>query len=145
VADPVPRAHADNPEVRHEESDVNVKAITRFAIGLAAVLALILALLLALFNYFNLRERRLGRGPARVQTGEQLPPQPRLEVSPRAALLELRAAEQKLLEGYQWIDREKGIVRIPIERAMELTARRGLPARKQPGETLDDANAKAPR
>jgi hypothetical protein len=134
VTDPVPTAHGDNPEVRHEESDVNVKAITRFTIGLAAALALIFVLLLALFNYFSLRERRLGRGPARVQTDERLPPQPRLEVSPRAALAELKAAEQKVLESYGWVDKEKGIVRMPIERAIELTAKRGLPARKQPGE-----------
>jgi hypothetical protein len=55
-------------------------------------------------------------------------------VSPRAALAELKAAEQKVLESYGWVDKEKGIVRMPIERAIELTAKRGLPARKQPGE-----------
>jgi hypothetical protein len=35
------------------------------------------------------------------------------------------------LQSYGWIDQQKGVVRIPIERAMELTAERGLPVRKR--------------
>ena len=37
------------------------------------------------------------------------------------------AKEDLLLENYSYVDREKGTVRIPIERAMELIAERGLP------------------
>jgi hypothetical protein len=33
---------------------------------------------------------------------------------------------------YRWLDREQGIISIPIDRAMDLTAERGLPARKKP-------------
>lgn len=36
------------------------------------------------------------------------------------ALQELRARENEQLHSYQYIDREKGTVRIPVERAMEL-------------------------
>ena len=43
----------------------------------------------------------------------------------------MRAAENKILHSYGWIDEKKGVVRIPIERAMELTAQRGLPVRKR--------------
>ena len=45
----------------------------------------------------------------------------------REAWRALDAENQKHLHGYRWIDREKGIVQIPIERAMELVA--------QPAET----------
>lgn len=31
-------------------------------------------------------------------------------------------AQRELLEGYRWIDRENGVVGLPIERAMELVA-----------------------
>ena len=58
-----------------------------------------------------------------------LPPEPRLEANPFQALQALRAHEDELLTHYGWIDQSKGIVRIPIERAMELTAERGLPVR----------------
>jgi hypothetical protein len=40
---------------------------------------------------------------------------------------DLHAREALLLENYSWVDQSKGKVRIPIERAMELIAQRGLP------------------
>ncbi|QNI31458.1 hypothetical protein H7849_20640 [Alloacidobacterium dinghuense] len=45
---------------------------------------------------------------------------------------DLHAREDLLLDNYSWIDRSKGTVRIPIERAMELIAQRGLPVQQQP-------------
>jgi hypothetical protein len=59
-----------------------------------------------------------------------LPPEPRLEANPYQALQALRAREDHILEQYAWIDKAKGIVRIPIERAMDLAAERGLPTRQ---------------
>jgi hypothetical protein len=44
---------------------------------------------------------------------------------------DLHAREDLLLDNYSWIDRSKGTVRIPIERAMELIAQRGLPVQQQ--------------
>ncbi len=35
--------------------------------------------------------------------------------------------EDLLLDNYSWVDQSQGKVRIPIERAMELIAQRGLP------------------
>lgn len=40
----------------------------------------------------------------------------------RTALAEIRVAESKALAGLTTLDAQKGIVRLPIERAMELTA-----------------------
>jgi cytochrome c oxidase cbb3-type subunit III len=51
-----------------------------------------------------------------------------------APLAELRAAEDAALHSYGWVDRATGIVRIPIDRAMEVLAARGLPVRAQPPE-----------
>jgi hypothetical protein len=59
------------------------------------------------------------------------PPEPRLSVKPGDELKALRAEEAKQLEGYDWIDREQGVVRIPIARAMEILAQRGLPVRAE--------------
>jgi DNA-binding GntR family transcriptional regulator len=41
------------------------------------------------------------------------------------------AAETAILHSYGWVDRDAGIVRIPIERAIEILAERGLPTRDQ--------------
>jgi hypothetical protein len=42
----------------------------------------------------------------------------------------MRAAEEAQLHSYRWVDREAGIAAIPIERAMEILAQRGLPKQK---------------
>jgi hypothetical protein len=55
-------------------------------------------------------------------------PTPRLETDDgNQDLTDLHGREDLLLDHYSWIDRSKGTVRIPIERAMELIAQRGLP------------------
>lgn len=43
--------------------------------------------------------------------------------SESSALRSLRATEQERLSSYQWVDEKAGIVRIPVERAIELTLR----------------------
>ena len=45
----------------------------------------------------------------------------------------MRAAEDQILNGYRWVDQAKGQVRIPIDRAIDMLAQRGLPARAQSG------------
>jgi hypothetical protein len=55
-------------------------------------------------------------------------PTPRLENDDgNQDLADLHVRESLLLDHYSWIDRSQGKVRIPIERAMELIAQRGLP------------------
>lgn len=60
-----------------------------------------------------------------------VPPFPRLQVSPPADLQAFRAREEAQLHGYGWINRTSGIVHIPIEQAMDLVLRQGLPVRSQ--------------
>jgi hypothetical protein len=57
----------------------------------------------------------------------QVPPPPRLQVDPSRDLAQLQARNAARLEGYGWIDRAKGIVHIPIERAMQMLATQGWP------------------
>jgi hypothetical protein len=60
-------------------------------------------------------------------------PFPKLQVSPAVDLAKFRTEEAAALDNYGWVDKDKGIVRIPIDRAMDLVLQRGLPAR-QPGQ-----------
>jgi hypothetical protein len=123
---------AANPDVHHETSDVNIRAIFGFAAGLAVVAVLIHLLVYVLFNYFAAREAvRVPRQfPLSVGQDEKLPPEPRLQVNPRDDLQTLRSSEDAVLGGYSWVDKDKGVVRIPIDEAMKLTVQRGLPVRK---------------
>jgi hypothetical protein len=121
----------DNPEVSHERSDVNVRAILGF--GLVLLIAAVVVHL-ALYWLLQLYSDRSAKGAPSVSAmhpEDQTPPPPRLQVSPPAELAKMRATEEKELQTYGWVDPETKIVRIPIERAMELLAERGLPARKQ--------------
>ena len=134
------RPHADaphggdgTPEVHHETSDVNIGAILAFGAGLIAVAAVIYLLMWVLLGYFEAREAKQAPRmyPLAAAQANRLPPEPRLQTNPRQDLADLRAREEALLTSYGWVDRNAGIVRIPIDAAMKLTLERGLPARQE--------------
>jgi hypothetical protein len=55
-------------------------------------------------------------------------PTPRLQVDDgNQEIADLHAREDLLLNNYSWADKAQGKVRIPIEQAMQLLAKRGLP------------------
>ncbi len=58
---------------------------------------------------------------------------PLLQISPRLDLRDFRAQEDKQLTGYGWIDRTAGVVRVPIDRAMEQVLQKGLPVATNSG------------
>lgn len=64
-----------------------------------------------------------------MESTVQLPPMPRLQPNPGAELVEFRAQQLEATTTYGWIDRDAGVVRIPVERAIEILAQRGLPHR----------------
>lgn len=121
----------DNPEVSHETSDIDLRHIAMWSIALVILVVLLLALLLWLFGHFSKRENRLGHRTAGVPAAAPMTAAPQLQISPRSDLAEMRAAEEKALHSYGWIDKEKGLARIPIERAMELLAERAAPAKNK--------------
>ena len=126
----MPRAEPHDAPVHHETSDVNIRGIFVFAGGLAVVMALVGVVVWALFQYFAARESRAAavQYPLASQAS-RVPPEPRLQINPRQDLSDLLAHEDQTLTTYGWIDKNAGIVRIPIERAMTLTVERGLPTR----------------
>jgi hypothetical protein len=58
-----------------------------------------------------------------------------LQIDAHNELRQMRVAEDAMLNSYGWVDKDSGRVRIPIERAMEILAKKGLPARKQEEKT----------
>lgn len=51
---------------------------------------------------------------------------PVLQVDPVADMEAMDARETQWLNSFGWVDEDAGIVRIPIDRAIELTAEQGL-------------------
>jgi hypothetical protein len=125
--------HEINPEVAHEHSDVNIRAILGFGAALIVVAAVVHLLIYVLFGYFSGREGATvpAEYPLAAAQGQREPPEPRLQTDPRQDLADLRAREDEQLNSYGWVDKNTGIVRIPIDAAMKLTLERGLPSRPQ--------------
>ena len=124
---------AAHHESHHEERDVNIGAILGFGAGLVATAIVIHVLVWLLFMYFNAREAAQPpvEYPLAIEQEKRLPPEPRLQTNPRQDLADFRAKEDELLTSYSWVDRNAGVVRIPIDQAMQLTLQRGLPARQE--------------
>jgi hypothetical protein len=115
-----------HPHIGHETTDVNAWAIGKFAIGLVIVCVVSIALLFGLLKFFQSRQET---SVANTVEPTKLFPQPQLQKTPIPDLKAIRAEEDKLLNGYAWVDQPKGVVRIPVERAIEVLAQRGLPTR----------------
>jgi hypothetical protein len=120
------------PERRggHESRDLGIRGILIFGGALVVVAAAIqVGLFLVLRGMVERRDR--GEEPRSIFEGPRQPeiPAPRLMTREGQGLAELRAEEERVLATYGWIDRKEGVVRIPVERAMELILERGLPSR----------------
>jgi hypothetical protein len=126
------RDNPDNVDVVHEESDVNVGAIIRYGLGLLAVALVVHVFLWWLLGTYERQHERAQTQVYPMAAGQQdrLPPSPRLQDNPQQELQELRAKQEALLEGFGWVDKEAGVVRIPIEDAMKMVVERGLPVRE---------------
>ncbi|MBM3770343.1 MAG: hypothetical protein FJW27_03475 [Acidimicrobiia bacterium] len=115
----------------HEEGDIYFGAIFKFVIYLAIFVAIV-----QVFTFYVMRsiDNRMVanqeiRYPLLAEQGERLPPAPRLQTLPKEELAALREAWRRDLEGYSWVDKSAGTVRMPIELAMRRVLERGLPAR----------------
>jgi len=117
---------------KHETRDVSLRWM---AISGAIIVLLLIAAFLSMrwtFELLSSREAARQEAPATLVTdpGPARPPEPRLQANPRLELQAMRAEEKAVLESYGWVDREKGVARMPIDEAMKIVVQRGLPARK---------------
>ncbi len=125
-----PPAGAGDVVARHR--DVSIRGVLYFAfwlgVGLIASGAAMLLLLRALEKKERAQDRTLS--PMIAASLARTPPEPRLEPYPLAPRAKLRAEEEEILTTYGWVDKDRGIARVPIDRAMELLVQRGLPPAK---------------
>lgn len=121
----------DSIAVGHETTDAEIGVLVRFAIFLTVFCVLVAALMVGFHQYLAAREATLKRSRYPLAEGVErsLPPPPRLQTYPFADLKSLRREEQRLLDRYEWVDKKAGLVRIPVDRAIEVLAAQGLPHR----------------
>ena len=118
---------------RYEHSDAQPRSLVLFALALACLILVSLAVCAWIASGLTARIRS-GESPSPLGELRTPPPGPALEVLPARELAAVRAREDELLGSTAWIDPLNGIVRIPIERALEIVAREGLAAPAAPAE-----------
>jgi hypothetical protein len=114
----------------YEQEDVDVGALVRFA---AAIL--VGAVIAGVALWFAVRVWMGQPLPAQIQIAPAavtppVAPGPGLDAMPEANLQRVLERDRERLETYGWVDRDAGVVRIPVEEAMRLLVERGVPARE---------------
>ena len=142
-------SHIKNLDITHEESDVNVRTIMGFMGGLFVSIVVCYLVVSGLYRYLETRETKLEVPPVSLvqRPSGQLPPEPRLQTDPQEDMKKLRAEEDAKLHSYGWVDPQAGIAHIPIEEAMKLIVKKGLPV-EQTGLKKDeqcDCQLEAPK
>jgi len=131
-----------NEEQKHsptefERQDLRPRVVYAFLISLAILGTLVYFVVWGLYHTIDAYQRRqqppqnplvAPEKDTRLVSPEAIArfPQPRLERNERLEINDFRFEEEQTLYSYGWVDQQAGIVRIPIDRAMELIAQRGL-------------------
>ena len=102
--------------------DLDIRAIVIFGIGLTALVLVASGLMWLASGLLRSWEQAKDPPPPILPEAQAPyePPGPRLQIDPAAEMRALRAEEEAILTTYEWVDREAGIARIPIDRAIEL-------------------------
>ncbi len=127
-----PHVEHGSLEHGHEKSDAHPGSIAGFEIALLLLAVLSMAAMGGLFYYLTNREAIADTSRSPLAAERSLPPAPHLQVSPASDIEQLHADENKRINTYGWVDKEQGVVRIPVEKAMEIVATQGLPAQLAP-------------
>jgi hypothetical protein len=136
------RNHDVGTHGSYERQDLSPRGVIYFFVGLAVALVIIYFIVFGIYRVLDSynKQNQATMSPMvapRADTRAVAPadtqafPQPRLEESERTELREFIEDQDRMLATYNWIDKDKGIVQIPIDRAMDLIVQRGLPVRQQ--------------
>jgi hypothetical protein len=131
-----------NPNVAYEHGDADVFTVSKYTVALVFGILIASAAMYGLFNYFNGEVNKDDAAVPQVirDQAPKLPPEPRLQATPKQYIKDLKAAEESQITSYGWVDQKNGIVRIPIDVAIDAVATTGLPSRPVKGDDGLDSN-----
>lgn len=121
-----PRTGTATPGPHHETGEPNARPVLVFLVVLFASVAVTLVACWGIFRFIE-STQPLGAPAAPYAHARTMPPAPRLQVAPQADYQVYKDHENKVLNTYGWVNHQKGIVRIPIQQAMNLLLKQGLP------------------
>ncbi|HEY6291907.1 MAG TPA: hypothetical protein VI455_10155 [Terriglobia bacterium] len=123
----------------HEKTDAPVYSAA--ILGGAFVVLLVFGVVVGYlaFRFFSSQES-LGPPASPLASARRLPPEPRLQVNGYQDWVAYQKRQQDILNSFGWVDAGAGVVRIPIDQAMDDLLKKGLPVRA-PAETSSVAHA----
>ena len=158
-------SYITNPDVAHEASDVAVRPLLWFVLGLTIFTATMALLMYLTFIFLDRREQAAERRPSPLarRGDETLPPEPRLQLAPGFGVTteegkrvplsydavgkterapgpesEYRVVREewdRKLGTFGWADQQARTVRVPIERAISVYAERQRARRQAQQQT----------
>jgi len=143
-----PHGPADNPDVVHEESDINVRAIVWFVVVLALIVVAVDIAMWGMFRGLNYLEAKNDTVvsplalPARGKSEPPPGPAP-LQTTPWVDLKAFRAAQTAHLHGYAWVDEPSGVARVPIDKAKEMLLKKGIRVRPELADEAEGTHVAA--
>jgi hypothetical protein len=119
-------AAASPTGVAYEKADVDPPSVFRLGLVLAVATIGTVAASFGLFKLLRSQEAKSepARPPLAIREVGRVPPEPRLQTTPRSDLAVTEEQQKELVDGYAWADRNAGRVRIPIEDAMRIYVER---------------------
>jgi hypothetical protein len=117
----------------YETRDAEARPLFLYGLGLALLVAAALAVSAWVSRGMS-EDIRAGEQPDPLAELQRPIEGPVLQVLPARELEKQRAREQRLLTATEWIDPLNQVVRIPLERAMELVLEEGFPVRTEAGK-----------
>ena len=117
-------------ELGYETRDIDLRTIIIWLAGLFIGGGVTAFITLGVYWLFVSQEVKPGTGTQLVNV-RKLPPEgyPRIQAHPKEEIGDFRHEEDERVYNYAWKDKQKGIVRIPVEKAIDLVLQKGLPAR----------------
>jgi hypothetical protein len=142
------KIHSHNPDAGFEQEDLSPQGVFYFMGGVAVLGVVIYFILIGMYRYLDNYDRthQPPANPMAATAGmdaqsmsykqiqeqaQQTFPKPVLEHSEQTQYLDELRKENEVLGSYDWVDQKNGVVRIPIDQAMDLLAQRGLPVISQ--------------
>jgi hypothetical protein len=145
MSDHLNHGHAGHG-VEYEPQDLSHRGVFGFFIGLAVCGVIIYFIITAMYGFLDKYEQSqmsssspLTKPEDSAMVGARTMSQdyvdnrfkdnatPLLETDERSQLQKFVMDQEKQLNSYDWVDQKAGVAHIPIDRAMELLAQRGLP------------------
>ncbi len=113
----------------YEESDAQFRGIAWSGVALFVLIGVSFLLIIGLFNFLESWNGKSSKPVSPLAVSQQPPSGPRLQVDPELDMEQFKVIEDSLVNSYGWVQKEAGVVHIPVKEAMKLMLERGFPVR----------------